>query len=132
MRIWTWATACALSLGCASEEGGSTAASAESLLVEVSPHALTRAVMPLDLAFPAGVAAASDLAFVGSPFEGRVVAYSRLTQRLVGELPAPPNGFALPFILKAVDHHTIAVLDAGGFPSPAPFVPVNPTIYEYS
>jgi hypothetical protein len=88
--------------------------------------------MPVDLAFPAGVAAASDLVFVGSPFEARVAAYSRLTKQLVGDLPAPPNGFALPFILKAIDSHTVAVLDAGGFPSPAPFLPANPTIYEYS
>jgi hypothetical protein len=139
MNVRTWATAVtALSffLGCASngEEAtdGSTATVTDSLQIDVSHRAITRAVMPVDLALPAGVAAASDLVFVGSPFEGRVAAYSRLTKQLVGDLPAPPNGFVLPFILKAIDSHTVAVLDAGGFPSPAPFVPANPTIYEYS
>lgn len=129
----TTVTALSLLLGCASDAGdGSTAAAAERLRLEVNHRAITRAVMPIDLAFPAGIAAASDLVFVGSPFEGRVAAYSRLTKKRVGDLPAPPSGFALPFILKAVDSHTVAVLDAGGFPSPLPFVPASPTIYEYS
>jgi hypothetical protein len=133
-RIWAIAVIAGSSmLGCASDGAeGSAGAVTQGLHVDVSRTAITRAVMPIDLAFPAGVAAASDLVFVGSPFEGRVAAYSRLSKQLVGDLPAPPNGFVLPFILKAVGSHTIAVLDAGGFPSPAPFVPASPTIYEYS
>jgi hypothetical protein len=130
-------TAFSCLLSCASNGAdtttdGSSATVAEGLHIDVSQRAITRAAMPIDLAFPAGVAAAGDLVFVGSPFEGRVAAYSRVTKQLVGDLPAPPNGFVLPFILKAVGGHTVAVLDAGGFPSPAPFVPANPTIYEYS
>lgn len=136
MSVRTWAIAVssfALTLSCGSDgREASSAVLSEGLRVDVSRMAVTRALMPVDLAFPAGVAAASDLVFVGSPFEGRVAVYSRLTKQLVGDLPAPPNGFVLPFILKAVDAHTVAVLDAGGFPSPAPFVPANPTIYEYS
>lgn len=136
MSVRTWVAAVgafSFMLGCASHGGDDPAAAVTAeLRIDVSPSAITRALMPVDLAFPAGVAAASDLVFVGSPFEGRVATYSRLSKQLVGDLPAPTNGFALPFILKAVDEHTVAVLDAGGFPSPAPFVPVSPTIYEYS
>src|SRR5215207_419755 len=135
MNVRTWATAIttlSFLLGCASDDEGVTASVTESVHIDVSHRAITRAVMPVDLAFPAGVAAASDLVFVGSPFEGRVAAYSRLTKQLVGDLPAPPSGFVLPFILKAIDSHTVAVLDAGGFPSPVPFVPATPTIHEYS
>jgi hypothetical protein len=84
-----------------------------------------------DSPFPAGIAASEDIIFVGSPFEGRVLAYSRETHALVGELPPPPSGLILPFILKSVKGDNVAVLDAGGFPSPKPFIPANPTIYEY-
>lgn len=88
-------------------------------------------LMPVDSPFPAGIAASEDLIFIGSPFEGRVQVYSRETHALVGDLPPPPNGFVLPFILKSVKGDRVAVLDAGGFPSPKPFIPANPTIYEY-
>jgi hypothetical protein len=89
-------------------------------------------LLAVDLPLPAGVAAAGDVVFVGSPFEGRVVAYSDHSGQVMGEVPPPPSGFVLPFIIKAVGSDRIAVLDAGGFPSPAPFVPANPTVYEYT
>jgi len=88
-------------------------------------------LMPIDGPFPAGIAASEDLIFTGSPFEGRVIAHDRASKVAVGDLPAPPGGFILPFILKSVKGDKIAVLDAGGFPSPKPFIPANPTIYEY-
>lgn len=88
-------------------------------------------LMPIDGPFPAGIAASEDLIFTGSPFEGRVIAHDRATHATVGDLPSPPNGFILPFILKSVKGNRVAVLDAGGFPSPKPFIPANPTIYEY-
>lgn len=118
--------------GSAASEDQATSV-AEPLTLEVTREAITRPLIELDdLAFPAGVAAVRDLVFVGSPFEGRVAAYSRWTKQPVGDLPVPPSGFVLPFILKAVKGDRVAVLDAGGFPSPEPFVPANPTIYEYS
>jgi hypothetical protein len=46
----------------------------------------------------AGVAGDADLVFVGEPLNGAVVVLSRFTGKQIGELPPPPNGFALPFI----------------------------------
>jgi hypothetical protein len=89
-------------------------------------------LMEIDGPFPAGIAASEDLIFTGSPFEGRVVVHDRETHTMVGDLPSPPAGFILPFILKSVKGNKVAVLDAGGFPSPKPFIPANPTIYEYT
>ncbi len=124
----------ALTLGCGAAEGvdETTDDLAQELEVQVTPLAVTRELMPVELPFPAGVAAASDAIFIGSPFEGRVLAYERHTGQSIGELPAPPGGFVLPFMMKRVSGGRIAVLDAGGFPSPIPFIPTNPVIYEYS
>jgi hypothetical protein len=36
----------------------------------------------------------------------------------------------LPFIMHIVGPNRLAVLDPGGLPQPAPFVPVTPSIYE--
>lgn len=108
----------------------STIASQE-LQLSVTRRSLSYEFANLNLPFPAGVAAGRDIVFVGSPFEGRVVALSRVSGLPLGELPSPPNGLVLPFILKHVGEHRVAVLDAGGFPNPLPFAPVNPTIYEF-
>jgi len=79
----------------------------------------------------AGVAGGLDVVFVGEPLNGKVIALSRLTGRQIGELPQPPNGFALPLIMHSLGEGRLAVLDAGGLPMPNPFVPANPIIYEY-
>lgn len=79
----------------------------------------------------AGVAGGRDVVFVGEPLNGKVVALSRFTGRQIGELPQPPNGFALPLIMHSLGEGRLAVLDAGGLPMPNPFVPANPIIYEY-
>lgn len=80
---------------------------------------------------PAGVAGDEQVVFVGAPLEGRVLVLSRATGRQLGELPAPPEGFILPFILHTLGPGRLGLLDAGGLPSPSPFVPANPTLYEY-
>ena len=81
----------------------------------------------------AGVAGGKDVVFVGEPLNGRVVALARADGRVLGELPPPPPlGFAVPFILHTIHEGTLAVLDAGGLPQPAPFMPANPRIYEYT
>ena len=80
----------------------------------------------------AGVAAGRDVVFVGEPLNATVIVLSRLTGRQVGELPAPPHGFALPFIMHIIGKNKVAVLDAGGLPQPSPFIPASPSIYEYS
>ena len=79
----------------------------------------------------AGVAGGDRVVFVGEPLNGSVVALSRLTSRPIGQLPPPPNGFVLPFIIHSLGTSRLAVLDAGGLPQPLPFVPANPIIYEY-
>jgi len=119
--------------GCAgpAELESSAAAQQESLIVETNRKSVAVEYTKLDFFFPAGVAGGQETIFVGSPFEGRVVALSRTSGKPLGELPPPANGFVLPFILKQVGPQRIAVLDAGGFPSPSPLVPANPTIYEY-
>lgn len=80
----------------------------------------------------AGVAAGETLVFVGEPLNGSVTVLSRFTGKQIGELPPPPNGFSLPFIMHAIGKDRVAVLDAGGLPQPNPFVPVSPFIYEYT
>jgi hypothetical protein len=79
----------------------------------------------------AGVAAGETVVFVGEPLNASVVVLSRLTGRQIGVLPPPPSGFAVPFIMHIVGPNRVAVLDAGGLPQPAPFVPAMPSIYEY-
>jgi len=80
---------------------------------------------------PAGVAGDRKVVFFGFPMEGRVLALERLSGLPLGDLPAPESGFIMPFILHSVGPNQLAILDAGGFPSPQPFFPANPTIYEY-
>jgi hypothetical protein len=120
-------------LGCSSaDQSTEVVGESSAALVEATPLGVSTELMPInEPPYPAGIAASEDTLFIGSPFEARVLAYSRETHALIGELPAPPNGFVLPFILKSVKGDRLAVLDAGGFPSPKPFVPANPTIYEY-
>ena len=84
----------------------------------VGPHSLSFDFAPLNVFLPAGVAVGTDAIFVGSPFEGSVVALSRSNGTPIGQLPPPPNGFILPFIVHLVGPNTVTVLDAGGFPSP--------------
>ena len=80
----------------------------------------------------AGVAAGNTLVFVGEPLNGGVVVLSRFTGRQIAQLPPPPSGFVLPFIMHSLGEGHLAVLDAGGLPRPQPFVPANPVIYEYT
>jgi hypothetical protein len=79
----------------------------------------------------AGVAGGLDVVFVGEPLNGKVIALSRFTGKQIGELPPPPNGFAIPFIIHSLGEGRLAILDPGGLPQPQPFVPSNPSIYEY-
>jgi hypothetical protein len=109
-----------------------TSTAAEALTVDVGPHAVAYDYASLDV-IPAGVAGGKDVVFVGSPLEGRVLVLGRVSGMPIGELPPPPAGFFfLPFIMHSTGPNTVAVLDAGGLPSPDPFIPANPTIYEYS
>jgi len=109
----------------------SVMSSEASLKLALSRRSLSHPIAQLSQ-LPAGVAGDNEVLIVGSPLEGRVLALSRLGGRALGELPAPPEGFILPFNMHQIGPRRVAVLDAGGLPSPSPFVPANPRIYEYS
>lgn len=80
----------------------------------------------------AGVAGGNTVVFVGKPLNGSVAVLSRFSGKQIAQLPPPPNGFVLPFIMHSLGDGHLAVLDAGGLPQPQPFVPANPVIYEYT
>jgi hypothetical protein len=108
-----------------------TAATQAELQVAVGEHSVSFEFA--DVTFlPAGVAAGENVIFIGDPLEGRVFAYSRFTGRALGELPQPPGGFAIPFIMHSLGEGRVGVLGAGGLPQPVPFVPASPLIYEYT
>jgi hypothetical protein len=98
---------------------------------QANGHFLSFAFANVDVPI-AGVGGDVDVVFVGEPLNSQVVALSRLTGQQVGVLPPPPGGFAIPFIIHSLGDGVVAVLDAGGLPQPQPFVPSNPTIYEYT
>ncbi len=58
---------------------------------------------------PVELAAGQQLYFIGDPLEGRVFAYSRFTNKQVGELPQPPGGFVVPFILHELGEGRVAI-----------------------
>jgi len=109
-----------------------TASTTEDLHVAVSKLSLSYDYAHFDTVLPAGVAGGLEVVFVGSPLEGRVVALSRLTGQQIGELPQPPGGFILPFIMHSAGLDKVEILDAGGFPSPVPLILANPSIYQYT
>jgi hypothetical protein len=80
----------------------------------------------------AGVAGGNAVVFVAEPLNQSVAVLSRATGQQIAQLPPPPNGFALPFIMHSLGDGHLAVLDAGGLPRPQPFMPANPVIYEYA
>jgi len=120
--------------GCSApaEPAEALGATQEEAKVELSHEALSFKYLELEPPFPGGVAAGQKVIFVGDPLEGRVFEYSRLTGRKLGELPQPPSPFVLPFMMKNIGPNKVAIMDAGGFPTPLPLVPANPTIYEYT
>src|SRR5687768_14278308 len=79
-----------------------------------------------------GIAGDERFIFLTEPGMGvstagpRVVALDRFTGREVAALPAPPDGFKLPFTLRVPRTGHLVVLDAGGFPPQGP-----PKIYDY-
>jgi len=119
--------------GCTASAGPSEKTESEQapLQVVAGPHSVAYDFADLD-SIPAGVAGGESVVFVGDPLEGQVLALSRLNGHQIGTLPAPPQGFILPFIMHSLGEGRLAVLDAGGLPQPNPFVPANPTIYEYT
>jgi hypothetical protein len=100
----------------------------EALSIEISRRAIA-----YDYAhrtnLPHGVTGDERFVFTAEPLNGRVVALDRITGREVGDIPAPPRGWLLPFALHVTPEGTLVVLDPGGFPAPG--VLVQPELHEY-
>ena len=128
--ILTGCTTAAANTG-SSQGAERVATTQQDLSVSVSKLAVSTEFMDLDF-LPAGVAAGRFVVFIGDPLDGRVFAYNRFTGRQIGELPQPPGGFAVPFIMHAMGEGRVGVLGAGGLPQINPFVPAAPLIYEYA
>jgi DNA-binding CsgD family transcriptional regulator len=58
----------------------------------------------------AGVAGGNLVVFVGEPLNGSVVVLSRVTGQQIGQLPPPPNGFVLSFIMHSLPQKIAAEL----------------------
>jgi hypothetical protein len=67
--------------------------------------------------------------FVTEPLHGHVAVHDRFTGRDLGLVPAPADGFLLPFTLRVVREGRLVVLDAGGFPNPGTLT--IPRVYDY-
>ena len=137
LRWITCLSSCFSLFACSGAPGDGTrgaekvAVAQSDLTISTGPRSISHDF--LDLSFlPAGVAADQKVVFVGDPLEARVIAYSRLTGKQIGELPQPPGGFVLPFIMHSLGEGRVGVLDAGGLPQPKPFVPSHPYISEYT
>ena len=77
-------------------------------------------------------AAAGDtnLVFVAEPLNQRIAVLDRFTGSEVGQVPAPPGGFLLPFSIRVPSPGRLVVLDSGGFPNPN--VPSIARVYDYN
>jgi hypothetical protein len=84
-------------------------------------------------ALPHGIAGDHRVVFATEPGIGvaphgaRVVALDRRTGREIAALPAPADGFKLPFALRVPRPGHLVVLDDAGFPPQGP-----PTVYDYA
>ncbi|MBE2319858.1 hypothetical protein DVA67_028090 [Solirubrobacter sp. CPCC 204708] len=105
------------------------------LLLLLAPQAASAKVKTLAErdALIHGIAGDDDYVFVTEPGIGvatdgpRVVVLDRKSGREKAVLPAPPNGFKLPFALRSPREGKLVVLDAGGFPPQGP-----PVVYDYT
>lgn len=71
----------------------------------------------------------SRFVFVTQPLGQSVAILDRFSGRQVGQLPAPPDGWLLPFSIRVPREGHVVVLDSGGFPNPA--VPSVARVYDY-
>lgn len=97
--------------------------------VVIGPRGLAHAYARRDTLVSAA-AGDSRLVFVTQPLTASVAVLDRFTGRQLGQLPAPPGGWLLPFSLRVPRDGHVVVLDSGGFPSPT--APSVPRVYDYS
>jgi hypothetical protein len=118
-------------LGCLGFSAWTATASAQSNLVSISKDAVSFEYTNVTY-LPAGIASGEDVFFIGDPLDGNVNAYSRATRQQIGQLPQPPGGFVIPFIMHELGPGLVGILGAGGVPQIKPLVLANPMIYVYS
>jgi hypothetical protein len=118
-------------LGCLGFSAWTATASAQSNLVSMSKDAVSFEYTNVTY-LPAGIASGEDVFFIGDPLDGNVDAYSRATRQQIGQLPQPPGGFVIPFIMHELGPGLVGILGAGGVPQIKPLVLANPMIYVYS
>ncbi len=70
----------------------------QNLTVAVGPRSVSFEYIDMDF-LPGGVAGGQSVVFIGEPLSGAVHAFARFTGRPIGDLPPPPGGFVLPFIM---------------------------------
>ena len=95
----------------------------------VSPRGLAYAYARRDT-LTSAAAGDSRLVFVAQPLTASVAVLDRFTGQQLGQLPAPPGGWLLPFSLRVPREGHVVVLDSGGFPSPT--APSVPRVYDYN
>jgi len=76
-----------------------------------------------------GVDGDARLIFVTEPAAQRVAVLDRFTGSELGQVPAPPGGFLLPFSVRVPRAGRLVILDPGGFPNPA--VPSIARVLDY-
>lgn len=118
-----------LTMGCASAtDREELESSRDDLRVVVSPRAIAYDYAHLDDLITAA-AGDEQLVFVAEPLAQRVVVLDRITGDQLGEVPAPPDGWLLPFALRVPRPGRLVVLDPGGFPSPT--TPNVARVYDF-
>lgn len=76
-----------------------------------------------------GPAGDERFVFIAHPLSAKVAVLDRFTGAELGSLPAPPDGWLLPFSIRVPNSGRVVVLDPGGFPSPT--LIATPRLYEY-
>ena len=97
--------------------------------VVFGPRGLAQAYARRD-SLVSAAAGDSRLVFVTQPLSATVAVLDRFSGQQLGQLPAPPGGWLLPFSLRVPHEGHVVVLDSGGFPSPT--TPAVPRVYDYS
>lgn len=100
----------------------------DELRLEVSRHAVAYDYAERSELVTAA-AGDEDVVFVAEPLARRVVALDRVTGVELGDVPAPPDGWLLPFTLRVPHGGKLVVLDPGGLPAPG--VPNVARVYDY-